>query len=108
LLFVALCADLERQFEFVQRSWLNATSFHGLVDERDPLLGGPPASKEGALAKQRPFSFTIPTAAGPVRMPAFESHVTMRGGGYFFLPSRSALAFLVNRSAEQHLQSVGP
>jgi deferrochelatase/peroxidase EfeB len=98
LLFIALCADLERQFEFVQRSWLNATSFHGLVNERDPLLGGP----AGADRAKKPGdaqggTFTIPTAVGPVRVPSLQSHVTLRGGGYFFLPSRSALAFLINR-----------
>lgn len=91
LLFMAICADLERQFEFIQRSWLNATSFHGLVDERDPLLGG-------AKASSRQGDFTIPTAAGPIRVNGIKSYVTLRGGGYFFLPSRSALAFLINRS----------
>lgn len=98
LLFMALCADLERQFEFVQRSWLNATSFHGLVDERDPLLGGAAPRTPGGAATDEEGGFTIPTAAGPVRIPALKSAVKLRGGGYFFLPSRSALAFLINRS----------
>lgn len=98
LLFAALCSDLERQFEFVQRTWINATSFHGLVQEYDPLMGGaypggvkhPEASRAGA--------FTIPTAAGPARVRGLQSSVSMHGGGYFFLPSRSAFAFLINRS----------
>jgi cytochrome P450/deferrochelatase/peroxidase EfeB/uncharacterized membrane protein YeaQ/YmgE (transglycosylase-associated protein family) len=99
LLFIALCADLERQFEFVQRSWLNATSFHGLVEERDPLLGGGADGKAGQkAAAARPEGFTIPTAVGPLRVASLQSYVTLRGGGYFFLPSRSALAFLINRS----------
>ena len=91
LLFMAICADLERQFEFVQRSWLNATSFHGLVDEHDPLLGGP-------IDDTRCPGFTIPTEAGPLRVTGLEAYVTLRGGGYFFLPSRSALAFLIDRA----------
>ncbi|MEP0191928.1 MAG: hypothetical protein ABJP70_05825 [Erythrobacter sp.] len=97
LLFMAICADLERQFEFVQRSWLNTTSFHGLVEEVDPLLGG----DRNDPSQKRP-GFTIPTSAGPVRIPetqgALQSYVEVKGGGYFFLPSRSALRFLIRRS----------
>ena len=91
LLFMALCGDLERQFEFVQRTWINATSFHGLVNERDPLLGG----SRAALKSCPNGVFTIPTAAGPIKVPLLQSHVEMRGGGYFFLPSRSAIVHLV-------------
>lgn len=94
LLFMALCADLERQFEFVQRTWINATAFHGLVNERDPLLNqNPPAAQA-----PDPGVFTIPTAAGPIRVRGLHAHVEPRGGAYFFLPSRSALAHLISRS----------
>jgi len=93
LLFMALCADLERQFEFVQRTWINSTVFHGLVDEHDPLLGPGLGGGKGG-----PGYFTIPTVAGPVRVAGLRSCVTVRGGGYFFVPSRSALAHLVTRS----------
>ena len=94
LLFMALCADLERQFEFVQRTWINSTTFHGLVDEHDPLLG----PGEGITRGAPHGYFTIPTVAGPVRVTGLRSCVKVRGGGYFFLPSRSALAHLVTRS----------
>jgi len=36
--------------------------------------------------------FTIPTPSGPVRLHNMENFVTVRGGGYFFLPSRSTKA----------------
>jgi len=39
LFFMCLDADLERQFEFVQQTWLQSPSFHGLMDERDPVIG---------------------------------------------------------------------
>jgi cytochrome P450/deferrochelatase/peroxidase EfeB len=94
LLFIALCADLERQFEFVQRTWINATSFHGLVDERDPLLRGSSAPSDNGASGV----FTIPTAAGPIRLPDLQSYVEMRGGGYFFLPSRSTMVYLVTQA----------
>jgi Dyp-type peroxidase family len=85
LIFIALCADLRRQFEFVQQTWINSAKFAGLRGERDPLIGAP------ADASRR---FTLPEA--PVRrhivdLPAF---VTMRGGAYFFLPGMRALEWL--------------
>ena len=40
-----------------------------------------------------PRGFTIPTTSGPVTL-CMQSFVTVRGGGYFFLPSRSALEYL--------------
>ena len=36
LLFMCFNADLERQFEFVQQSWIGSHGFHGLEKEADP------------------------------------------------------------------------
>lgn len=88
LLFVALCADLERQFELVQQTWLNNPSFHGLTNEPDPISS---TATSGAG-----HCFTIPTAAGPLTLSDMQNFVELRGGGYFFLPSRSAIAYLAN------------
>ena len=82
LLFICLNTDLERQFEFVQQTWLLNGSFAALVDERDPLLG--PAGK-----------FTIP--AEPLRLCAqMQSAVRFIGGEYFFLPSLPALDYFAS------------
>jgi Dyp-type peroxidase family len=103
LLFAALCSDLERQFEFVQNNWINARAFHGLTDEADPLLGNPLAEEGSFIGadrrkdEKRPTRFTIPTPVGPVTVKGLQSYVTLKGGGYFFLPSRSAIKHLVNR-----------
>ncbi len=80
LMFTAICADIERQFEFIQQRWLMGPSFHGLAGEIDPLLG------QG--------NFTLPTAIGPVRLTGLQQWVAMKGGGYFFLPGRAALRWL--------------
>ncbi|MEO0607369.1 MAG: hypothetical protein AAFY82_04000, partial [Pseudomonadota bacterium] len=85
LLFMCLNANLERQFEFVQQTWLNATRFHGLNAEYDSIAGE---------AAQQPNKFTIPTPSGPIEINDLQSFVTVKGGGYFFMPSRSALRFL--------------
>lgn len=112
LLFAALCSDLERQFEFIQHTWINATSFHGLSQEADPLLGNPlteegkfleppsiPQKARDAIDGGTNTRFTIPTAGGPVVIEGLESYVSLRAGGYFMLPSRSALQFLAGLPA---------
>ena len=88
LLFVALCGDIERQFEFVQQTWAASPSFHGLTDEPDPIIGSGKGQSAGKA------NFTIPTPAGPVKLVGMQQFVTARAGGYFFLPSRSAISFL--------------
>jgi deferrochelatase/peroxidase EfeB len=83
--FICLAASLIRQFEFVQHTWLNNPTFHGLYDDTDPLIGN---------RHPRGATFTVP--AGPVRrryrdLPQF---VRTRGGAYFFLPGIAALRYL--------------
>jgi Dyp-type peroxidase family len=90
LLFVAVCADVERQFELVQQTWVSSPSFHGLSDEPDPIMSAAPDD----AAENRVF--TIPTAAGPLTLHGIQSYVTVKGGGYFFMPSRSALQYLID------------
>ncbi|MEL7278284.1 MAG: hypothetical protein AAGK98_17565 [Pseudomonadota bacterium] len=83
LMFVAVNANIERQFELIQQTWFNAPGFHGLTGERAPLLHDDDET-----------AFTIPTPNGPVRLSSLRSYVQCQGGGYFFLPSRAALRFL--------------
>ena len=92
MLFACLCADIERQFEFVQQFWTNAPAFHGLEHEPDPIAGADPVDPLTGERQERVF--TIPTVAGPVRLSGLANFVQTMGGGYFFLPSRSALGWL--------------
>lgn len=85
LLFMCLNADIERQFEFVQQTWLTSPAFHGLANEVDPLMGDGGDGLNG---------FTVPTRDGPVRLSPLRQFVTMRGGGYFFLPGKRLVQFL--------------
>ncbi|MEP6915880.1 MAG: hypothetical protein ABJC89_09540 [Acidobacteriota bacterium] len=91
LFFMCLNADLERQFEFVQQTWLQAPSFHGLMDERDPLIG---SRQPDAQAPDDGFS--LPTREAPVRFKAMPEFVRALGGGYFFVPGRSLLRYLAS------------
>ena len=92
LLFACFCTDIERQFEFVQQHWIDAPGFHGLDNEPDAIVGADPVSTRERGVRKR--GFTIPTAAGPVRLEGLKKYVTTKGGGYFFMPSRSALGWL--------------
>lgn len=85
LMFMCLNGDIERQFEFVQQTWLSSETFQTLSAERDPLAG----NRDGC-----PAGFTIPTRDGPIRLKPMSQFVIPRGGGYFFLPGRKLLEFL--------------
>jgi Dyp-type peroxidase family len=86
ILFMCLNADIERQFEFVHQTWIGSNSFDGLVAENDPIVVG------GG-------DFTVPLASGPEHVTGLQSFVTVVGGGYFFLPSKSALQFLSKQAS---------
>ncbi len=85
LLFICLNANIERQFEFVQHTWINSVKFAGLYDEDDPLIGS-------AVEDNR--NFTIQDLPIRRRVCGFQQFVTTKGGSYFFLPSLSALGLL--------------
>lgn len=84
LVFIAINASIRRQFEFIQQTWVNNPKFAGLADERDPLVS--------TIDEER--RFTIQDEPVRRRLLALPSFVTMRGGGYFFVPSRAALSWL--------------
>ena len=89
ILFMCLNGDLERQFEFVQQTWMrgNVISLScptNLAGERDPVIGGGGDNT----------GFTIPTRDGPVKLQPLPRFVQMRGGGYFFMPGRRLVTWL--------------
>jgi Dyp-type peroxidase family len=88
--FVSLCANLSRQFEFVQGAWVNNPHFAGLRSDTDPLIGTRPEGN----------TFTIPADPVRERVHDLPSFVTVRGGAYFFLPGRRALRFLASEPRE--------
>ena len=85
LFFMGLCGDIERQFEFVQQSWLKGSSFHDLSCEKDPVLCAGERDARGMC---------VPSSNGPIRLAPMPSVVTVRGGGYFFLPGRQLIDLL--------------
>jgi Dyp-type peroxidase family len=95
--FIALNANIARQFQFIQNSWIVNSKFNGLDGESDPLLGNRYASPMG----QRADGFSLPQARGPNhRITGLPQFVTVRGGAYFFLPSLRALRFLARQNGK--------
>lgn len=91
ILFVCLCADLVRQFEFVQNAWIASPKFDGLGEEADPLLGNRVPLPDGTPTDR----FSLPRAAGSTeRLRGLPPFVTVRGGAYFFMPGLRALRFI--------------
>ncbi len=93
LLFIAVNANIERQFEFVQQTWINGTSFSGLYNESDPVFGIPDGKKDGTM--------TIPLQPVRRKLHDLGGYVTVRGGAYFFLPSIRALRYLAAMPQER-------
>lgn len=99
IMFGALNASIEDQFEFVQHMYVNGTTFAGLSAEDDPIAG-----VRGTFTQQDPFT--------PERVTGLGQFVYTIGGGYFFIPGLTALASLgqdrpPNPNADPVAQSAG-
>ena len=80
-------ADIERQFEFVQKEWMKGGEFMGLdPNEQDPLNGtGGEGSQLSVPGAKRPFLFDLPT------------FVKVKGGEYLFVPGLNALKGIIEK-----------
>jgi len=85
LLFLSLNANIERQFEFLQNAWVSSPNFAGLYDEADPMLGG---------RTETAGTFTVPKCPVRERRIGVTTHVTVKGGAYFFMPGLATLRYL--------------
>ncbi|NJN24258.1 MAG: hypothetical protein HC810_07565 [Acaryochloridaceae cyanobacterium RL_2_7] len=85
--FFCINANIRRQFEFLQQSWVNNPKFHGLYEERDPLIGVNPDNSNRMM--------TIPEEEGAKTL-SLPNFVHIKGGEYFFIPSLSAIKFLAH------------
>jgi Dyp-type peroxidase family len=82
-----IVADIERQFEFVQKEWMHGGEFIGLdPQEQDPINGvGGEGSQMLVPGAKRPFLFDLPT------------FVTVKGGEYLFVPGLKALDGIIEQ-----------
>ena len=91
MLFQFINANIENQYEFVLRQWVNDSEFAGAVrldpKAKDPLIG----TQEPAES-----IFVIPQAdgAGPIEIRGLSSFLTTKGVAYTFLPSITGIRFV--------------
>jgi len=85
--FMCLNANIARQFEFIQHSWINDPRFIGLYEDPDPLVGGTTEPER---------AFTIQGVPLRIRLRGIPEFTSVRGGGYFFMPGLRALRYLAN------------
>ncbi len=91
LIFVALGASLERQFEFVQRLWMNYGNPFGQGNDADALIAphDAPTSSGKTVLQGEPGTNHPPKPC--FALPRF---VTTRGGDYFFMPGMAGLRLI--------------
>jgi Dyp-type peroxidase family len=87
LMFVCYVADIERQFEFVLRRWVNDGDVLGVGHDPDPLIGTPSPGSKLKVPGDPPYFLALDRPL-----------VRLKGGAYLFQPSVSALRRLADAS----------
>jgi Dyp-type peroxidase family len=107
LMFMALNADIQRQFEFVMQTWINSPKFGHLYENKDPILSDP---KLLDPAPGGPTQSVMVIPAEPVRqrISGLQRFVDVRGGGYFFMPGLRALRFLASSPSPKNPMPATP
>jgi Dyp-type peroxidase family len=92
LMFMAYCASISRQFEFVQREWMNDGNIFGVGRTPDPIAG------HGSAPRR--FAFPLP-GRDPVVLGGLPRLVRVLGGEYLFLPGLRGLRYLSKPREDQ-------
>ena len=93
IIFMAICASIERQFEFVQQHWINYGNDFKIANEKDPLIGNHEAD-DGQGSGHMVFPAEPGSGKAPYFCSGIRRFVEVRGGAYFFLPSLTALRLI--------------
>lgn len=95
LLFACYQARIEDGFQHMQGNWANGKDFRNTKDAGlDPIIGQPESKDNGMIITK------ITNQEGRDKELKFPPLVTLKGGGYFFVPSIEAL--------EKHLSADPP
>lgn len=88
IIFMAICASLFRQFEFVQQQWIQYGLDFNVGNDTCPVIGKHDKGDKFVIASDPETGKPPYICADP---PPF---VTTRGGEYFFIPSLTALRMI--------------
>jgi deferrochelatase/peroxidase EfeB len=97
LLFACYQGHIEDGFEQLQVDWSNSDQFPRARTGIDPIIGQVEQSPKGVNGTLTTTITTLTTEGkashqeGNMKTVSFQQLVTFRGGGYFFVPSISAL-----------------
>ncbi|GAC1401956.1 MAG: peroxidase [Ktedonobacteraceae bacterium] len=86
--FLCLNANISRQFEFIQHTWVNNPHFNGLYTDADPIIGIHCPNGGG--------TFTIQAKPVRKRLTNLPRFVSVAGGAYFFMPGIRAICYLAS------------
>lgn len=89
VIFIAMCANIFRQFEFVLQQWINYGLDLNAGNDNCPLLGHHDEKTSKFIIQTDPNSGKAPWIMNS--MPQF---VDTRGGEYFFVPSLNTLKMI--------------
>jgi deferrochelatase/peroxidase EfeB len=90
IIFLALCASLFRQFEFVQQQWMQYGLDFNAGSDTCPVIGNHDDEHDGKMVIA-----TDPASGDPPFICAgIPQLVEPRGGDYFFIPSMTALRMI--------------
>lgn len=100
--FIAVVADVDQQFEFIQKNWLNSENFpngSAAVSSGSPYqppVNEPPDGCDPVVGEHEPSGKSVALhQAGQIHSLALSPEVvSVTAGEYFFLPSISAIAQL--------------
>jgi Dyp-type peroxidase family len=98
LIFIAFCASLSRQFEFVQQQWVNYGNDFNQGNDRDLLVGNHLTRDKMMIQGDA----SKPNGHRPFICPNPPTFVETRGGDYFFVPSMTALRQIAAGTVEVH------
>ncbi|MDV3459144.1 hypothetical protein RZN05_19260 [Sphingomonas sp. HF-S4] len=90
IIFMAICTNLFRQFEFVQQQWMQYGLDFNAGSDTCPVIGNHPAEDEPKLV----IAVDPETRKPPFICDHIPQLVEPRGGDYFFLPSMTALRMI--------------
>ncbi len=88
VIFMAVCANIFRQFEFIQQQWIQYGLDFNQGNNTCPMLGN------HSLHKRHTIPVDPATGKPPFICDNLPQFVETRGGDYFFIPSMTALRMM--------------
>ena len=94
IIFMAIVANIKRQFEFVQQQWMNYGNDFKLANDKDPLAGNHHEADHRLTDNRMIVEGDKSKNIVPHCLSHIPRFVETRGGEYFFIPSLTALRMI--------------